>query len=104
MPEQELETCGAQQNWIPPSRRTLTMPRASEGPEKPLATSNSRRTLTMPRASEGSEGRPLSRGTLAKTPLLQELSQNPTAIGEKRTEAPKTHEGTPLHESHADTV
>jgi hypothetical protein len=125
LPEQEPETLGPSRSRHPPSRRTLTMPRASEGPErrlthyrdrtlhcpsrnlrlggpagldpsltqdpdnaqsqrgtgKPLATSNSRRTLTMPRASEGSEGRPLSRGIPAKTPLLQELPQNPTAIG-----------------------
>ena len=92
MPDQDSETCKTRQNWISHSRRTLTMPRASEGPEEPSATSNSCRTLTRPRASEGSKGRTLSRGTPAKTPLLQELPQNPTAIGGMQKLMRKPHD------------
>ena len=76
-PEQEPETCETRQNWIPHSRRTLTMPRASEGPEKPSAIPNSCRTLTMPRASKGSEGRPLSIGTPAQNPTLVGTATEP---------------------------
>ena len=79
LPEQEPETWGPSRSRHPPSCRTLTMPRASEGPERRLTHHRDRtlhcpsrnlrlgaqkdqipplrRTPTIPRASEGPESR-----------------------------------------------